>query len=68
MKTAAIILALFALFAAGCSDDKKASASDAKDNVLHGQIETVRDAKALTEQLNRKTAAQDKEAAALTGH
>jgi PBP1b-binding outer membrane lipoprotein LpoB len=68
MKTAASTIALLALFVLGCSDQKKASESDAKDNVLHGQIETMRDAQAVTKQLNEKTQAQDKEAAALAGH
>lgn len=68
MKTAALTLILLALFTAGCSDEKKTSASDAKDNVLHGQIQTMRDASAVTNQLNQKTADQDKEAAALAGH
>ena len=64
----AIALAILLLIINGCSDQKSAAQTDSKEHVLSGEVGMVKDAKAVTDTLNRDTAARDAQAAEIAGH
>jgi len=64
----AILLTVTLLVINNCSDQKNASDSDPKDHVLRQQIDTMNDAKAVTDSISQATKAQDAQAEAIAGH
>ena len=64
----AVILTVVLLIINNCSDQKSAAQTDSKEHVLSGEVGMVKDAKAVTDTLNRDTAARDAQAAEIAGH
>jgi len=68
MKVLFALLAFSLLFFSGCSEQKTQNETGKKDHVLRQQIDTMNDARAVSQNLNSITDAQDEQAAQITGH